>query len=131
MKRVSRKSASSLAIVEKAFRGALEEQYGNIVWLSECMRAMKARHNLLLCGSAVATCFVQQQQQSLVIGDLHIKTLSHFGKSVSDLISQGGRVWVLASDLDRFSSQYQLIQGVEKAASMARLCLEHDKVWFW
>ncbi len=131
MNRSPRKSASSLAIVEKAFRGALEEQYGNIVWLSECMRAMKASHNLLLCGNAVAASFVRQQQQHMVIGDLHVKTLSHFSKSVSDLISRGGRVWVLESDLARFKSQHQIVPGVEIATSMARLCMEHDKVWFW
>ena len=131
MARTKRKIPTSLAIVEKGFRGALEEQYGNIVWLSECMKAMGAHHSLLLCGGAVSTCFNEQQQQSVVIGDIKIDTLSDFKQSVLSLLERKGKVWVLAEDLNLFNDDYELIEGVEVADSMAALCMQHDKVWFW
>ncbi len=125
------RSSSSLAIVEKGFRGALEEQYGNIVWLSECMRAMKADHNLLLKGQAVAMCFKQQQQTQVDIGDISIAQMSHFARSIEALIDRGARIWVLTQDLSLFDPRYELVERVEVADSMAQLCMKHDKVWFW
>jgi hypothetical protein len=126
-----RRSSTSLAIVEKGFRGALEEQYGNIIWLSECMKAMGAEHSLLLCGSAVATCFNEQRQQTVLLGDIKIETLSDFKQSVVSLIRRGGNIWVLADDLKLFHEDHELIKGVEIADSMAILCMRHDKIWFW
>ncbi|MCG7536681.1 hypothetical protein [Pseudoalteromonas sp. OOF1S-7] len=122
---------SSLAIVEKGFRGALEEQYGNIVWLSECMKSMRANHNLLLTGSAVAMCFEQQAAMSLDIGEVEKVMLSHNPYSIKALIEKGARIWVLSEDLAKYSSDLKLIDGVEVTETMAQLCLEHDKVWFW
>lgn len=121
----------SLAIVEKVFRGALEEQYGNIVWLSECMKSMGASHNLLLCGHAVSVCFDSQKKQSMRIGDLEVRTLSHFSESVRNLMLKGARIWVLKEDFERYSCECELLEGVEIAESMSAICLEHDKVWFW
>ncbi len=132
MKKTRRRiQPSSLAIVEKGFRGAIEEQYGNIVWLSEIMLAMGARHSLLLCGAAVATCFKEQKQQSIVIGDICVNTISDFKSSVESMLARGGQVWVLEKDLVLFGQQVQLIDGVNISPSIAQLCLEHDKVWFW
>ena len=126
-----RKKSTSLAIVEKGFRGAIEEQYGNIVWLSECMKAMGAEHNLLLCGSALTTCIVQQTQQTVKIGDITIKTISDFKTSVEDLLKRGATIWVLSKDIASLADGHQLIKGIHIADSMADLCLEHDDVWFW
>ena len=92
---------------------------------------MGATHNLLLCGGAVTVCFQKQEKQTLSTGGLCISTLSHFSQSVENLLAKGSRIWVLSDDLKAFDNQYSLIEGVEVAESMAAICLEHDKVWFW
>ena len=130
-KKAKRVKPSSLAIVEKGFRGALEEQYGNIVWLSECMRAMRADHNLLLCGGATSCAFEGQRRQELTLAETEITTLSHFPDAVCGLISKGARIWVLECDLKLFHADAKLIYGVEIAPDMITLINAHDKSWFW
>lgn len=122
---------SSLAIIERGFRGALEEQYGNIVWLSECMRSMRANHNVLLCGPAVACAFADQTRQNITLADTPVTTLSHFPDAVSGLLAKGARVWVLEHDLRQYRGNPSLVQGVEIASDMITLINVHDKNWFW
>lgn len=130
-KRAARVRPSSLAIVEHGFRGALEEQYGNIVWLSECMKSMGANHNLLLCGPAVACALDGQGRQDLQVGPLQITTVGHFPDAIGRLLAKGAQIWVLQGDLDRFAPTARLLPGVQTAPSMAALIAQHDKAWFW
>lgn len=129
--KAKRVKPSSLAIVERGFRGALEEQYGNIVWLSECMKAMRAEHNVLLCGPAIACAFADQARQCLTLADTPVTTLSHFPDAVSGLIAKGARVWVLQNDLKQYCGDPTLVEGVEIAPDMITLINAHDKNWFW
>ncbi len=122
---------TSLAIVERSYRGALEEQYGNIVWLSESLRSMRAEHNLLLCGSAVACAFDGQKRQNVKLGDITVSTVAHYPDAVRSLLEIGARIWVLKKDLDQFEGTYNLIPGVELADSLYELVAAHDKAWFW
>lgn len=122
---------SSLAIVEDGFRGSLEEQYANIVWLSECMRLMKSNHNLLLMGSAVACAFKHQTRKSLQIGSIEVSTVGHMPDAVTRLIEKGAKIWVLERDLIKFQADVELIDGVERAASLSSLVAAHEKAWFW
>lgn len=130
-KKARRVRPSSLAIIERGYRGALEEQYGNIVWLSECMRAMRADHNVLLCGPAVACAFADQRRQDLTLAGTTVTTLSHFPDAVSGLLDKGARVWVLANDLKQYQGSPALVPCVEVAPDMITLIDAHDKIWFW
>jgi hypothetical protein len=47
------------------------------------------------------------------------------------MLARGGQVWVLEKDLALFGEAEQLIEGVKITPSIAQLCLEHNKVWFW
>lgn len=128
---VEQKRSTSLAIVERGFRGALEEQYANMVWLSECMRKMRAEHDLLLCGTAVTCAFAEQCRQSLKIGELEISTVGHFPDAVAQLQREGGRVFVLERDLNMFRHPPTLLPGVEPVSNLAKLIIQYNKSWFW
>lgn len=129
--RPKRTRPSSLAIVERGFRGTLEEQYGNIVWLSECMKAMRANHNLLLRGGAVACAFVSQEQQCLTLAGVRHTTLGHFPNALRSLIARGAHVWVHQSDLAAFVDPPALVEGVEVTSDVIALITAHDKCWYW
>ena len=75
---MKRGSKSSLAILERAYRGSLEEQYGHIVWLSRVMKGMGADHALLLKGDTVMFARRDQPRTSLCIGDTVVNDVSHY-----------------------------------------------------
>ncbi|MEL6678597.1 MAG: hypothetical protein AAFQ51_07815 [Pseudomonadota bacterium] len=124
-------SRSSLAIIEEVFRGGMEEQYANIVWLSECMKQMRANHNLLLMGAAVGGVLKGQTRKSITIGSITIETVTHLPDAVTGVMEKGARIWVLQRDLDAFGPSAELIEGVEVAQSAAALIAAHEKAWFW
>jgi len=122
---------SSLAIIEEAFRGGLEEQYANIVWLSECMRLMKANHNILLKGPAVTCAFKGQERKSLTIAGIEIPSIGHLPDAVTGVMEKGARIWVLERDLEVFGPGVELLDGIERTTSAAALVAAHEKAWFW
>ena len=130
-KRKPRPQKSSLAIVEKAHRGTLEDRYGNIVWLSECTRQMKADHNIVLAGPAVTAAFDADDGPEMSIADMAMGPIGQLPKAVRSLKDAGAQIWVLQSDLDRFAGNHPLVAGVEVAPSLAALTAAHDHVWFW
>lgn len=123
---------NSLAIVERAFRGTIEEQYGHIVWLSGVMRAMKARHSLLLRGPAVLFAATHQPRQSLQIGDMHVTGLPHY-ESMIDTLAEGGAVYAYAPDTVRYGIASRLLANVRKVdnAGVIELYESHHHVWYW
>jgi sulfur transfer complex TusBCD TusB component (DsrH family) len=132
-RRSNRAGKSSLAIVEKAFRGSLEEQYGHIVWLSEIMRAMGAEHNLLLRGDAVLFAVAGQSRLSLCLGDVMVTHLPHYESSVRALKAAGASIYAYQPDLKRLGIMDRLIPEVKPVddKDVAALCEVHQHVWYW
>lgn len=124
---------NSLAIVERAFRGTIEEQYGHIVWLSGVMRAMNARHSLLLRGPAVLFAAAGQPRQSLRIGDVDVRGLPHYESMVRSLIEGGGPTYAYEADIRRYGLTGRLMPEVEvaDAATVVALYESHHHVWYW
>lgn len=124
---------NSLAIVERAFRGTIEEQYGHIVWLSGVMRAMHARHSLLLRGPAVLFAASGQPRQTLQIGDIVVSGLPHYESMVRQLIEGGGLTYVFEPDVHRYELTTRLMPEVTivDAAGVVSLYESHHHVWYW
>lgn len=125
---------SSLAIVERAYRGSLEEQYGHIVWLSRVMKAMDADHALLLKGDAAMYARKDQPRMTLTIGDLPVSDLSHYESATRQLLAQGVNVYIWQPDVQRLGlSPEQLVEGVQllDPTGMPALIHRHDCVWYW
>jgi hypothetical protein len=124
---------TSLAVVERAFRGTIEEQYGHIVWLSGIMRAMKAPHSVLLRGPAVLFGTADQPRQSLQVGDLLLTGLPHYESALRSLVHNGGAAYVYEPDVARYGIRSRLMPEVTPVndAGVIALYEAHHYVWYW
>jgi len=129
-----RRSRSSLAIVEQAYRGSLEEQYGHIVWLSRVMRQMGAVHAILLKADAVLFARRGQPRLALPVGDITVGGLSHHESGVIALVDAGVPVFAWRPDVNRLRlSPADLLEGVVPVddTDMPGLIRRFSNVWYW
>ncbi len=130
----ARRSKSSLAIVERAYRGSLEEQYGHIVWLSQIMKAMGADTALLLKGDCVQFASQSQPHCALTIGDLQPIDLSHQAAAVAALLALRVPVYAWQPDITRLqldpASLCDQVQSIGMQ-QMAALVARYDCLWYW
>lgn len=129
-----RPSKSSLAIIERAFRGSLEEQYGHIVWLSRVMHGMGAVTGLLLKSDTVMFARASQRRVALTIGDLRIDDVSHYESTISDLLTEGVPVYAWRPDCVRVGlAGAALISGIQliDEPDLPILIQQFDCVWYW
>lgn len=128
------KNKTSLAIVERAFRGAIEEQYGHIVWLSRVIRKMGGQTSLLLRGNAVLFAAANVQPLELRVGDVVVKDLPHYETTLGKMAVEGVPLYAFRPDCDRLGiSRDRLIPEIKliDEKDLSRLCAEHDCVWYW
>ncbi len=124
------RSKSSLAIVERAYRGSVEEQYGHIVWLSRVMQTLGANTALLLKGDATLYARRDQPRVELSIGDVLVNDISHYESSVEQLLTRGVPVYAWEADL---LPDDVLVPGVQpmRQRDMPLLISRFDCVWYW
>jgi hypothetical protein len=124
----------SLAIVERAYRGALEEQYANILWLVHVLRRMNGNVNVLLCGNAVRYAIRDQPHVTLTVGDIRLDSLPHYESEVRALVSSGGAVYVHTGDCERLNVRPErLLPEVIQVspADLPNLFKDHNRIWYW
>lgn len=127
-------SKRSLAIIERAYRGTLEEQYAHILWLTHALRKMRGDIGLLLRGNTVLYALRHQPHMRLSIGTIVIETLPHYETALQDLIADDVRIYVYADDCQRLGiTSEQLLPQVQiiTLAQFARLCDAYDYIWYW
>jgi sulfur relay (sulfurtransferase) DsrF/TusC family protein len=121
-----------LAVLERAYRGALEEQYGHILWICWSICQMNRQIGVLLRGHAALYARCNCPPQSLTISGIAVH-LPNYEESIRGLLSQGGTVYVVNADLDRLQlSADQLCSGVRAVdgAELTRLFADYDAVWY-
>jgi sulfur relay (sulfurtransferase) DsrF/TusC family protein len=129
-----RTSKTSLSIIERAYRGSLEEQYGHIVWLTQIMKAMGAPTSILLKGDTVLYAKRQQPRSRLRLGDIDIAALSHYESSIEQLLALQVPVYAWQGDLERLAlNPADLVSGVQRLdpAGLIGLIRRLDCVWYW
>jgi hypothetical protein len=129
----SRRNTSSLIIVERAFRGAVREQYGHIVWLARIMREMGARCSLLLRGNAVLYARRDQARLGLDLGRTRVDHLPHYESAIELLLARGVEVYADADALTRLCPDAPLVAGVITAdrTRIVQAIVDHDRAWYW
>jgi predicted peroxiredoxin len=123
-----------LAVVERAYRGTLEEQCAHILMANLAFTRLGAPTDLLLRGNAVLYAVKDQARPHLDIGAVHVDTLPHFGSSVKTLLDEGVNVYACDAGCERLRlDRDRLIDGVRPVdlEHVARLFAAHDAVWFW
>lgn len=134
MRTPRKKGKSSLAILERAYRGSVEDQYGHIVWLSKVMHGMGADTAVLLKGDTVFFATRHQPVQHLTIGGLCLDGLSHYASTVKELIASGVPVLAYGRDCARYGLGAEcLVEGVQMIddAELIKLVCRYDCVWYW
>jgi hypothetical protein len=124
----------SLAIIERAYRGTLEEQYAHILWLTHALRKMHGDIGLLLRGSTVLYARQHQPVQHLTIGGIRVETLPHYESALAALITDDVRIYAYAADCERLGiTSEQLLPEVQRVTlpELAHLCSTHDDIWYW
>jgi predicted peroxiredoxin len=124
---------SQLAILERAFRGLVEEQYAHILWTCEGMKALGAPLDVLLRGNAVlyAVRGPTPPAERIAGIDLPQAPLDH---AVARLLRRGARVLVDDADCRRLGlGRDALVEGVEivTEGDLPALVAAHDHVWYW
>jgi hypothetical protein len=109
--------AASLAIVERAYRGAVEKQFFDSLCLAAELHRQLGGLDLLLCGPAVSYALRAGPPPALRFGDRVVDTLSDPRATLRWLLAAGVRVWVCAPDLAALglAGDGRLLDGVRPA----------------
>jgi hypothetical protein len=121
-----------LAVIEKAYRGTVEEQYAHVVWLLWSLRRLGGTIAVLLRGNATLYARKDQRCPDLAVAGLAVPS-PEYESTVDGLLSDGGAVYVLESDLERLRLEAGgLCTGVVaiRQADLPRLFLSYDTVWY-
>ncbi len=123
-----------LIILERAYAGAIEEQYCNILWICWSHQKMGYHVGTVLRSNTVLYARRQQKTLDLAVGSVQVTNLFNYAENVSGLLADGGAVYVLRQDLDRFqlspAELYPQVQVID-TADLATLCSEYDDIWYW
>ncbi|MCB5181526.1 hypothetical protein [Streptomyces antimicrobicus] len=101
-----------LAIVERGYRGALEKQFFDELYLATELHRQLGGLDILLRGSAVSYAVDAGPVPALRIGGRTVDTLTDPRKGLRVLLDLGVRVWVEEPDIAALGSPRPLIQGV-------------------
>jgi hypothetical protein len=121
-----------LAVLERAYRGAVEEQYAHVLWLLWSLQRMGGRVAVLLRGNTTLYARRDQRWPELTIGGCAIPAPG-YESSLGGLLADGGAVYVLDDDLRRLRLGLdELSRGVEAvgAAELPALFSSYDTVWY-
>ena len=127
--------ASLLCICDQGYRASIEEQDDTVIWLAHMLQKQEGtKAALLLRGSAVNYAYAGQQSTAVQFGDWKQAHPADFPRDLAKYTADGGAVYVLAEDLERYGLQKDsLIDGVNTVPreSISKLVDEYDNVSFW
>lgn len=122
-----------LAIVERAFRGALEKQFFDALYLAAEMHRSLGGMDVLLRGAA-AVYALPAPPGALVLGGLRIDTLPDAREDLSRLVDAGSGIFVEHESLAAhgLGGRTDLLAGVTavERGSLARRWLDYRTVCF-
>ncbi len=123
-----------LIIVERAYTGAIEGQYGHALWLCWSNQRLGHKVSVLLRNDAVLYARRKQHKLELTIGSIQVPNLFDYLDCLEGLLSDGGSVYALRDDVDRLQlASAELHHRVEliEHAQLADLVANCDVVWYW
>jgi len=126
--------ATTLNIVECAYRATIEEQDDTIIWIAHAMKGAGADLTVLLRGNAVNYAVAGQQAPQVSFGNWQQTHAAQVDQDIIALNKKGVAIYVSEEDLSkRGISLSELIPGIKTANREGVLDLieSHDRVWHW
>lgn len=109
-------SKRTLAIVERAYRGVLEKQFFDELYLAAELHRQLGGLDLLLRGPAVSYAVAAPPVPALRIGDRTVATVTNPRAHLRTLLDAGVRVWAEESSRAAYAPGTALLEGVATAA---------------
>lgn len=125
----------TLAIVDRAYRGAVEVQFFDTVYGALDFAPLLGRADLALRGLAVTLAVREDAYRPVLrLGAGTLDTLPDYRGGVRALLAAGARVFVDGPDLDRlgFTGPHDLLDGAERVDTndLAATWAQYEAVWF-
>jgi hypothetical protein len=127
-------ASSLLLIVERAYRGAVETQFSDVLFFVKELNRQSGGADLALRGLAASYALDTSFVPAIRIAGRTLATLTDPRQGVRDLIADGAAVWVEEPDLTALGPQAagRLLPGVRCLArhGLAARWPEYERVWF-
>ena len=125
----------TLVIVERAYRGAVEDQFADVLYFVRGLHRQSGDVELALRGTAASYAVQTDRQPALHIAGRLLDTLSDPRRSVQQLLDDGVAVWAEEPDLVALgaTAPARLIPGVRCLAEheLASRWPNYARVWFF
>ncbi|MFD1147568.1 hypothetical protein [Saccharothrix hoggarensis] len=126
--------AETLAIVERAYRGALEKQFFDALYLAVELHRQLGGLDVLLRGPAVSYAAARAEVGPIDVGRRRVDTLTDPRRDLTRLRESGVDIWVEERDLAPFgvTGPGALLPGIRTAApgELARRWPDYRRVCF-
>lgn len=122
----------ALAVIERAYRGSVEQQYAHVLWL---VRSLQGQFDMsaFLRGTAALYALRNERSPTLALAGRPVLAALDYEATLRELLAGGVDVYVSAPSLRRLGAMGRtLIDGVRPVedSELASLCAAHDRFWF-
>jgi len=124
--------AQVLAVLERAYRGALEEQYAHVLWMLLSLLRLGGGIAVLLRGNAALYARRGQAWPALDVAGIRVPP-PEYEAGVAGLLETGGSVFVMDADLGALGlTAPDLCAGVTVVTrdDVGRLFSSYASVWY-
>jgi len=121
--------------IEKAYRGLLEEQYANIVWLSQSVARMGCRASIVLQGYAVYHAMAAEDHAGVLpLAGATLESVGDYRVAIRAALGAGLRIYVSSVDWSRLipigACRHPSIFAISDR-DLAELVMASDQAWYW
>lgn len=125
---------SALMIVERAYRGAVETQFADVLYFIRALNRQSGGVDVALRGLAASYAVTGGCVPAIVVAGRTLDTLTDPRRCVTDLLADGVTVWVEEPDLAALgpSTRGRLLPGVRclAAGRLVARWPSYERVWF-
>ena len=121
-----------LSVVNRAYRGTIEEQDDTVLWLMAMCRSAGTDLTVLLRGEAVSYAVAGQGSDDLQVGTTTTAGAPRIDEDVERLIERDVLVLAVSEDVEQCGlADRPLLAGQVTRAGLPTLFAEFDQIWNW
>lgn len=123
-----------LSVVERAYRGTVEEQDDTALWFTWTVKKGGAEIDVLLRGNAVNYSVRGQDASGLSFGGANFGGPAVIEHDLETMMKDGIRVYAVKDDLEsRGIDPSRILKGIKliSASGIAPLFGQFDQIWHW